>query len=60
MTLSDNGIGFDAQTADIGIGLKSMQERLEMINGRCIINSTPPKRHYNSSYRAAQGGRHHE
>ena len=43
MTLSDNGIGFDTQTATSGYGLKSMQERLEMMNGRFILNATPSK-----------------
>ncbi|MEM7335712.1 MAG: histidine kinase [Chloroflexota bacterium] len=43
MTLSDNGVGFDTQAIKSGIGLKSMQERLAMINGCFDINSTPTK-----------------
>lgn len=40
MTLQDDGVGFDTKTVETGIGLKSMQERLELINGRFSLSST--------------------
>ena len=42
LVVSDNGRGFevDAQTGR-GMGLKSMSDRAEQIDGRLIINSTP-------------------
>ncbi|RVU83625.1 histidine kinase [Leucothrix sargassi] len=43
-TLSDNGHGFspgDAQTNPSGIGLKNMQERVELLGGRFVIRSKP-------------------
>lgn len=43
LTIKDDGRGFDpAQTAG-GLGLHSMQERVEALDGRLIIESTPGK-----------------
>jgi len=41
MTITDDGHGFDLQTTAYGMGLRSMQERLSLVNGRLIITSTP-------------------
>ncbi len=41
MTVADDGRGFAVADVDSGMGLKSMQERLEQLNGRLTINSTP-------------------
>lgn len=41
-TLSDNGVGFspsDAEASPSGIGLKNMQERVELLGGRFTIRS---------------------
>ena len=41
-TLSDNGVGFSAneiQSSPSGIGLKNMQERVELLGGRFTIRS---------------------
>jgi signal transduction histidine kinase len=41
MTIADDGRGFDPEATAYGMGLKSMQERLGMVNGRLTIHSTP-------------------
>jgi len=43
LTVSDSGIGFDPEEAinSNGIGLISMQERLELVNGQFTITSAP-------------------
>lgn len=37
----DNGIGFDPSTQVSGLGLRSMRERVDLINGELHIKSTP-------------------
>ncbi|MBK8900652.1 MAG: HAMP domain-containing protein [Anaerolineaceae bacterium] len=41
MTITDDGRGFDMQATAYGMGLRSMQERLGLVNGSLTINSTP-------------------
>ena len=41
--ISDNGRGFDPNTADSGLGLASMKERAGMINARIMIDSAEGK-----------------
>ena len=41
MTIIDDGRGFDTNSTAYGLGLSSMQERLEQLNGRLTITSTP-------------------
>jgi len=48
MTLSDNGLGFDLQTIDQthssqsqAFGLRGIRERLELVKGNMVIQSTP-------------------
>lgn len=43
LELKDNGIGFDAETADSGIGLSSIRSRMEKIGGTCTIRSDQGK-----------------
>lgn len=38
--LSDNGIGFEAQRTVSGFGLRGMQERVQLLEGRMKINSS--------------------
>jgi signal transduction histidine kinase len=39
IAITDNGIGFDASTQSVGMGLANMQRRLDAIGGRCSIQS---------------------
>jgi len=39
--ISDDGVGFDVQGQQSGLGLRSMQERIDLINGTLIITSIP-------------------
>lgn len=41
LTIEDNGVGFDMNTIEFGLGLKNIQNRLEPINGLFEINSRP-------------------
>lgn len=41
LSISDNGHGFELGSEAGGIGLRSMQERAELVNGRFAITSTP-------------------
>jgi len=43
LTISDRGVGFDAQRAvpSDGVGLVAMRERLKLVNGDCVIVSSP-------------------
>jgi signal transduction histidine kinase len=41
MSITDNGVGFDAQTAPAGVGLISMTERVEHVGGSFQIRSQP-------------------
>jgi len=43
LTVEDNGIGFDPETAEKGMGLTSMRERTELSGGTFRIESTPGK-----------------
>jgi signal transduction histidine kinase len=49
MTIHDDGRGFDPETAlqqhdsGRGIGLRSMSERVELMGGKCNIDSAPGK-----------------
>jgi signal transduction histidine kinase len=44
-TVSDSGTGFDLQTAmkSRGLGLTSMQERLQLVKGKFSIDSQPQR-----------------
>lgn len=39
--ITDNGIGFDTQSAAGGIGLKNLKKRSESLNGSLVIESQP-------------------
>jgi signal transduction histidine kinase len=39
--ISDDGVGFDVQDQQSGLGLRSMQERIDLINGTLVITSIP-------------------
>ena len=41
LTITDNGIGFDPQTAKKGLGLKGIAERSRMVGGTLKIESAP-------------------
>ena len=41
LSIDDNGVGFDAQTAPAGVGLISMTERVEHVGGSLQIRSQP-------------------
>jgi signal transduction histidine kinase len=44
LTIRDTGLGFDAENAmkgSSGLGLTSMRERLNLVNGQLSINSQP-------------------
>jgi signal transduction histidine kinase len=41
MSINDNGVGFDSQTASAGVGLISMTERVEHVGGSLQIRSQP-------------------
>lgn len=41
MSINDNGVGFDSQTAPVGVGLISMRERVEHVGGSIQIRSQP-------------------
>ena len=43
LTVQDNGIGFDPQTAHSGIGLENVRTRLALFNGKMSIHSAPEK-----------------
>lgn len=40
MAIRDFGVGFDPSRRDKGLGLATMHERLRMIGGRLVVNST--------------------
>lgn len=41
LTVQDNGIGFEENAREHGIGLKGLQERLTLVGGTLTIHSTP-------------------
>ncbi len=41
LTVSDDGKGFDPDNADGGFGLTGMRERVALVGGRLVIESTP-------------------
>ncbi len=41
LLMSDDGTGFDPDSVDSGLGLASMQERAQLLGGRCRIVSSP-------------------
>jgi len=41
VVITDNGVGFDTQSAAGGIGLKNLKKRSESLNGSLIIESQP-------------------
>ena len=41
LTVSDDGRGFDPDSADGGFGLTGMRERVALVGGRLVIESTP-------------------
>lgn len=46
LTVQENGVGFDyaaVQNKKAGMGLSSIRKRIELINGKLIINSVPGK-----------------
>ncbi|MEO8710929.1 MAG: sensor histidine kinase [Parafilimonas sp.] len=43
MIIEDNGCGFNADEINSGTGLKNIQSRIEFLNGKSDINSSPGK-----------------
>ncbi len=43
ISISDDGQGFDMSRRPAGVGLRSMEERISMIGGRLMIESSPGK-----------------
>ena len=41
LTVQDNGIGFDPQTVNTGIGLENIRTRIAVYNGKMFIHSLP-------------------
>ena len=41
ITIADDGIGFEATSSFIGNGLKSIQTRVEELNGKLTLNAKP-------------------
>ncbi len=41
LRVSDDGIGFDATKARMGIGLLNMKKRAEMLNGKLLLKTAP-------------------
>jgi signal transduction histidine kinase len=41
LTVHDNGIGFDPQTVNYGIGLENIRNRIAVYNGKMTIHSSP-------------------
>jgi signal transduction histidine kinase len=41
VVIDDDGVGFDAATARSGVGLLGMRERVELLDGRLTVESTP-------------------
>lgn len=39
LTIEDNGIGFDKETINKGLGLNNMKNRMELLNGSILIQS---------------------
>jgi len=37
----DDGVGFDSQKLDRGLGLLGMRERVELVNGKCGVDTMP-------------------
>ena len=40
MSITDDGVGFDTNKINDGIGIKNMQQRIKSLNGKFTINST--------------------
>ena len=40
IVISDDGKGFDTETADYGIGIQNIKKRMEEINGQFVLTST--------------------
>jgi signal transduction histidine kinase len=43
LMIEDNGIGYNAERIIKGIGLDSMRERIEAVNGRFEVSSRSPQ-----------------
>jgi signal transduction histidine kinase len=41
LTVTDNGRGFDPEALHVGLGLRSMRERVESLNGELSVQSEP-------------------
>jgi len=41
LRINDDGIGFDTSSIDVGLGLVSMRERLNLVGGEILIDSRP-------------------
>jgi signal transduction histidine kinase len=41
LTVHDDGIGFDPQTVNMGIGLENIRSRIAMYNGKMNLHSAP-------------------
>ena len=41
LEIADNGIGFDSQKVNSGMGLRGMLERSQIINGQLKIDTAP-------------------
>jgi two-component system, NarL family, sensor kinase len=40
-TINDDGSGFDKQQSTKGIGLKNMENRVDLVNGKMVIETAP-------------------
>jgi signal transduction histidine kinase len=43
LSITDNGKGFDPENNTDGIGLKNIKQRVDNLNGKCIIQSIKNK-----------------
>jgi len=43
MSISDNGVGFDAEARRKGLGLENIKRRIQVFNGHFHIHSAPGK-----------------
>jgi signal transduction histidine kinase len=41
LTVLDDGVGFDPQSAPAGLGVATMQDYADAVGGRCVVHSAP-------------------